>query len=906
MIGTFFYNLIIMPLSLLFEFIFSVANRLVDSPAYVLFILSIVVNLLCLPLYRRADAIQEKERDKQASMKGWVDHIKKTFSGDERYMMLNTYYRQQDYKPIHALKGSLSLLLQIPFFMAAYRYLSNLTLLKGVSFWFVRDLGVPDQMFQIGDFTVNILPILMTLINVIASYIYLRGFPISQKIQTYALAAFFLVLLYNSPSGLVIYWTCNQIFSLLKNVFLKLVKDRRILGALVSAAGIAVFLALLLTGKLISTKRIAFCIVLLLVCQLPLILAFRKKSPVEKQVPEEKPASRKLTIRLVLLGEIFLTILTGAVIPLSVISSSATEFYTVDVTPGLLVFHCVTTFAGVFLVWFNVFFYLMTPKGKHFFVYLMMALSGAATVGYLLFGRNLGRVSSYLVFDEKPWFSLGEKFVNLIVIAAVIAAMILVIRFLRKYASYLYIVMIVGIIGLLITSTMTIRNTMAAVQKGDPRISSEIPKITFSSSGKNVIVLMLDRSIGAYIPYIFNEKPELNSIFSGFTFYPNTVSFGMSTNYGSPALFGGYEYSVTGMNERSDVDLAVKHNEALRLMPALFGTNEYQVTVVNPPYSGYTWSGDLSIFDGMENVEAFIVKDSYGSEETKAGYAQFSRKQIRNFIYYSVFKCIPEFLQLTIYDEGNYHSTTTNIVCSPSSIFLNHYNILCSLPSVTRVDEDEKGHVLIMDNNTAHEDVILKLPDYTVPDSANVEIMANMERFQMGEKSLEMLYQNDVAGYDTAMAAYLKLGAWFEHLKELGVYDNTRIIIVADHGYPKHEVEELKIDDELDAEGLNPVLMVKDFGASGDFKSDETFMTNADVPAIALQGLVEDPVNPFTGQPIDDSAKTENGAVIVTSAFIWDINVNRGQVFDTSDGYFYSVHGDIYDKNNWTLIGEDY
>ena len=115
-----------------------------------------------------------------------------------------------------------------------------------------------------------------------------------------------------------------------------------------------------------------------------------------------------------------------------------------------------------------------------------------------------------------------------------------------------------------------------------------------------------------------------------------------------------------------------------------------------------------------------------------------------------------------------------------------------------------------------------------------------------------------------------------------------------------------EIDDELDAEGLNPVLMVKDFDASGDFCTDETFMTNADVPSIALEGMVADPVNPFTGQRIDDSAKTETGEVIVTSAFIWDINVNRGQVFDTSDGYFYSVHGDIYDKNNWTLIGEGY
>jgi membrane protein insertase Oxa1/YidC/SpoIIIJ len=32
------------------------------------------------------------------------------------------------------------------------------------------------------------------------------------------MALIFLVLLYNSPSGLVLYWTCNNIFSLGKNL----------------------------------------------------------------------------------------------------------------------------------------------------------------------------------------------------------------------------------------------------------------------------------------------------------------------------------------------------------------------------------------------------------------------------------------------------------------------------------------------------------------------------------------------------------------------------------------------------------------------------------------------------------------------------------------------------------------
>ena len=92
------------------------------------------MNLLILPLYRRADAIQDEEREQAARMKPWVDHIKKAFRGDEQYLILQTYYRQNDYKPLYALRSALPLLLQVPFFIAAYNYLSHLAVLQEVSF----------------------------------------------------------------------------------------------------------------------------------------------------------------------------------------------------------------------------------------------------------------------------------------------------------------------------------------------------------------------------------------------------------------------------------------------------------------------------------------------------------------------------------------------------------------------------------------------------------------------------------------------------------------------------------------------------------------------------------------------------------------------------------------------------
>ena len=224
------YTIIIGPLRLLFEVIYTLAYYMCSSPGLSIIALSLVMNFLVLPLYAKADKMQEEQNNIEKKLKRGVDHIKKTFKGDERYMMLQTYYRQNNYKPTDALKGSISLLLEIPFFMAAYAFLSNLNVIKYASFGPISDLGSPDQMLNIFGITLNVLPILMTLINIIASYIYTKGAPFKAKLQLYVMAALFLVLLYDSPSGLVFYWTLNNLFSLVKNIFYKLKNPKLVLS----------------------------------------------------------------------------------------------------------------------------------------------------------------------------------------------------------------------------------------------------------------------------------------------------------------------------------------------------------------------------------------------------------------------------------------------------------------------------------------------------------------------------------------------------------------------------------------------------------------------------------------------------------------------------------------------------
>lgn len=94
-----------------------------------------------------------------------------------------------------------------------------------------------------------------------------------------------------------------------------------------------------------------------------------------------------------------------------------------------------------------------------------------------------------------------------------------------------------------------------------------------------------------------------------------------------------------------------------------------------------------------------------------------------------------------------------------------------------------------------------------------------------------------------------------------------------------------------------PMLLVKDFGAKS-FTTDDTFITNGDVPTITLEGLMENPVNPFTGKPINSDYKLENDKHYVLLSQKWEVEENNGKQF--LEDCWAAVSGNVGDKESWT------
>ncbi len=917
---TLLYTFLISPLELLFEVIFTIANKIIGNPGISIIALSIAVNFLVLPLYKRADELQAEERDIQAKMAYRIKRTKQTFKGDERFFMLQEYYRINKYKPIYALKSSASLLLQIPFFIAAYRLLSGMQSLQGMSFGSIADLGKEDASFMIGSFPVNILPILMTAINIISGIIYTKGHPLKSKIQVYGLAVVFLVLLYHSPSGLVFYWLLNNVFSLVKNIFYKLKDPKKVLGIVLAAAAVAIFILTVIRPDLTARQKFllgAGCVLL----TMPLVSGLIKK----KQDSKKISTSTKDVVVFVS-GTVLMALITGLLIPSSVIKDSPLEFIDI-VHPYNPAYYIVSSMAlalGSWVLWGSVFYFFMSDKMKAVFSKGIWAICGVSVIDYMLFGTNLGTMTSTLQYDVQPVFKLTDYLLNALAVIAIAAVFLFFYKRFHKIARTILVVGIVTVAGIgIFNSSLIADNFKEYTSRSEA--ASAMPEIPLSKNGKNVIVFMLDRSEGQQIPYILKERPSLKEQFDGFTYYPNTFSFGHSTIIGAPALFGGYEYTPERMNERSDEKLSDKHNEALKVMPVLFGENGYKVTICDPPFAGYQSIPDLSIFNDHPEFNCYITEGRFnyftdGINDASVEQSSERTKAIRNrnFFCFSLMKISPVIFQETLYDEGLYNEAgnTGDIkALSASSLvqtvggvslssgyqksFLESYAVLMNLPKITTVEEGSQNTFLMINNHTAHSACILKKPDYT-PDIFvdNRPYDTNWDDlYTIDGKKMDMSDPYQVTHYHANISSLIQLGKWFDYMRANGVYDNTRIILVSDHARGLNQFN--VYCEGQDMEFYMPLLMFKDFNAKG-FTVNEELMSNGDTPFLATSGIIKDPKNPFTGNPINNAHKKGTQYCYYTE----DLNPdqNQGNVFST--GRWYALNGDPRKADSWKTAGE--
>lgn len=883
----FLFTMIITPIIQILEFFFTFFYEITGNQGIAVIGLSFIVTLCTLPLYMVAEKWEETERNLQRSMKPTINNIKAVFKGDEQYMIISTYYRQNHYHPLMTLRSSFSLLIQIPFFISAYTFLSHLEKLKGIQFLFIKDFGNPDATFHIGNFAINILPILMTLINVTSGVIYSKGHGIREKIQIFGCASVFLILLYNSPAGLVVYWTMNNILSLVKNVFYKLKNPLKILYASACFISVIFITGIFTVLRSIETEyKLIVFLISILIPSIPFIV-----KTWNKVIAFLFDTDKKISFTYFIIPASILLLLTGLFIPSTLMESEPEQYCYVEKLTSPFVFLRYTFYQaiGFCIIWPTCFFSLFSIKVKKSMVLIYTIAAVLALVNCFCFSEDYGPILPELIFMTPQKFESTKLslLLNFLTMILAIGLCCLFIKYLNKIVKPL-----LGIAGtaLLIISIKNINSVNTEFVKMTPPVpKTEIEKsYHLSKTGKNVIVIMQDRFFLPHAENIIKSNSNIQKFMDGFTFYKNTVSLGPLTMIGTPGIFGGYDYTPWEIMNRKDETLQKKHNEALLTMPRLFHNAGFSVTVSGLPYENYL---EYPITDMYKNDQYVVRAETRGiysdmwyekNGMKKEEYLEHDIK--RNFIWFGLFKIVPPSLRRFIYHNGYW--TSYDYYNDGLTRFIDNYSEIEYLSKMIDTDSTQNSFIII-DNETVHESIPLSLDTHRPIEYAN---------------TYNGMDKSNYAHYSTMCAVFYQYEKLIDFLKTNGVYDNTRIIIVSDHGSVN-----LSSDLVNNIEGLNKncvvaTLMVKDFNAKGPVTIDNSFMSNADTPWIAVQGIIpqEKQNNPFTGLPLKKENKNEWIKIDTAKAQSTRNRFKSG--WDVSEKDWYTVHDNIYVTENWAPL----
>lgn len=710
---------------------------------------------------------------------------------------------------------------------------------------------------------------------------------------------------------MVIYWILNNIFSLLKNIVARLKHKKLIVYAALSALLLFVPLYLFRHGGVTKKKMMLFVACLFVIAIPPLVLLIKKRQNKNaKEMLTESEAATKLpaekqSFALFTVSCIALTLFTGLFLPASTIATSPIEFSFLGSTDSPLsyIWSTLSVFSGFFLLWPMVIYFLFGDNVKKALSIIMPTLLIIIVLHVTVFTADFGTVDVTFSVSQPTALKLFSPFLVLLpcIICTFIFGLLLLIKHFHKLHFVTMFIFALTVAELILGSTKIVYSKKVyrdyAQNTQEKRFASlgeniEItPVFNLSKTQKNVVVVFLDKAPGVFLPHIFDDIPQLMEQLSGCVFYPNTVSTSRHTTGGAPAMLGGYEYTFDNLNKRSDTPLRVKHNEATLIMPRIFSEAGFTSTVADPPVPNYSWKGDLSIFDeyDIKALELFgTYRMKYIFTNKINGLNQnvdiITRKEIRNFI---MLQALPHLFRAPFYAycRGTEIKNGLDFIDTFSELFF-----LRELTDFTNT----KNSFCFIGNDSVHNSTPLK-SDLLSPVGINEAA---------GSLSYNPSTGTERDHYQCFLATFGQLGKWFDYLRENNCFDNTRIIIVSDHGTPFSLDAFKDFSDPLVPSGFNPVLIFKDFNCNVPFQTDTTFMTNADTIFLATEGLPVSTINPFTEKELKPD-KANGCNCFLVHGTEWNAETMRNKTKLTlHDDQAWHVEENIFDKKNWTVLSE--
>jgi YidC/Oxa1 family membrane protein insertase len=213
------------PLEWILKWFLTHFYMLIPNYGVAIILVTLLVKLLMFPLTRKGS----ESTLRMQALAPKVKEIQEKYKDNPQKMNaeMAAFYKKEGYNP---LSGCLPMLIQIPIFFAMYNLFNSHFDLRGAMFipqW-IPDLSLPESVFHFESFTLPFLGSDLRLLPFIYVGSQLLYGKVTQtpdqkgntqmKLMLYAMPIVFFFVLYNVPSGLLLYWIMSNILTMVQQV----------------------------------------------------------------------------------------------------------------------------------------------------------------------------------------------------------------------------------------------------------------------------------------------------------------------------------------------------------------------------------------------------------------------------------------------------------------------------------------------------------------------------------------------------------------------------------------------------------------------------------------------------------------------------------------------------------------
>ncbi len=192
----------------------------IGNYGWVIIIIATSFKLATWPL----NQMQAKSMKRMSRLKPEIEGINEKYKDDpnEKQKKIMELYKKHNVNPA---KGCLPMLIQLPVFIALYSAFSeSVDLWRSPFILWMTDLSQPDTIFviknllMVQNFHVNILPLIMVATQLTQQLTTTMAADPQQKIVMYIMPVIMIFFFWNLPSGVTLYWTVQNIITILWQV----------------------------------------------------------------------------------------------------------------------------------------------------------------------------------------------------------------------------------------------------------------------------------------------------------------------------------------------------------------------------------------------------------------------------------------------------------------------------------------------------------------------------------------------------------------------------------------------------------------------------------------------------------------------------------------------------------------